>query len=400
MITACITKTNTISSAFLILFLIFISSTSVFAQNSTNNKQNTVEGFALATGTLEAEKAKEAARKKKEEDEKKLEEKKKREEAEKAAAAKKAEQERKAHEAKKIKELREAAQKALKEEEARKLQEARKAEEKRIAAEKAKKAEEARKLEAARKAAAAEIAKKKAEERKKAAAKKRAEAASKKEAKKWIKKWGSKVYKATKKESKKERKKRQLALKKVSHDHQLEFFESERYLRWKAIYAGTHIGRSALDGDGGGTIGIFAGKNWQKDKVVYGIEAELSSLNNESSATDLQTTLSVNADWLAAIKLRVGYLVAPDTLLYATAGVAWANFDTEIKTAGQSVRSSDTLNGFLVGIGAEHKFDNNWSARLEYAYTSFDEQNVDIGRESLTYDPDIHAIRIAFVYKF
>ena len=334
----------------------------------------------LLTASEEADKVKEQAKKKKEEEAKKLE----------------AEKKAKAEETRKLEEARKAALKKQQEEAKRKAAEAKKkAEEeaKRIAAE-AKKQEELRKAaEEARKVEAARIA---AEEKLK-----KEKAAKSKKAKKWIKTWGKKAKKSINKEGRLDRKKRMASISKDDavpfHER---FFDSAQYAKWKAIYVGGHIGTANVEGSGSVSVGGVVGRNWQENTFVYGVEGELAVLNNDETNSVSGGTLSVNSDWMASIRVRAGYLMSPDTLLYATAGVAWANFDTELSGISGSTSSSETMAGFVIGAGIEHHFTEDWAARLEYAYTDFGSRTIRNGTQVASLDPDIHAIKLAFVYRF
>lgn len=168
------------------------------------------------------------------------------------------------------------------------------------------------------------------------------------------------------------------------HDH---------YAKWVSSYVGGEIGRSSTADEGGTSIGVFGGKNWQSDKIVYGIEGGIS--NSNSSGSFAQNG-SFDSGWSATVKIRGGYLVTPDTLLYATAGVAWTNFD--INAGGREV--SDTYAGFIIGAGLEHQFGDNWSARAEYTYTDYGSSTYQHNGQAYIFDPETHAFRVAVVYKF
>ncbi|MGH1349364.1 MAG: outer membrane beta-barrel protein [Methyloligellaceae bacterium] len=163
----------------------------------------------------------------------------------------------------------------------------------------------------------------------------------------------------------------------------------KHYANWVSYYAGGSVSKTSIDGDSGASLGAFAGKNWQKGKYVYGVEGELSLLNGDKTNSD---GLHFEADWMLSAKGRAGYLVRPDTLLYATGGIAFANFDIKLDRQNYS----ETLVGFIIGAGVEHQLDEDWSVRAEYAYTDFGTEKV--GNSS--FDPDMHAIKVSFSYKF
>jgi outer membrane immunogenic protein len=104
---------------------------------------------------------------------------------------------------------------------------------------------------------------------------------------------------------------------------------------------------------------------------------------SESSSFAVRTT------WDANLSGRVGFLVTPTTLLYATAGAAWQHFDV-ISTCSNNggspgcsgllplvVTNSATKAGWTAGLGAETMLSGNWFARAEYRYA-------DLGTSSFT----------------
>ena len=158
-----------------------------------------------------------------------------------------------------------------------------------------------------------------------------------------------------------------------------------------------------------GRFGGFAGDNWQfAPQFVAGIEADWAWANNSASASGFPgcalaacTTgtfvglpgpvgggdiTSVTERWDASVRGRLGFLVAPNWLLYATGGVAWQNqringncgpFATSFycngppQPAPSAISLTNTLTGWTVGAGVEWHIWQNWSVRGEYRYANF-----------------------------
>jgi outer membrane immunogenic protein len=157
------------------------------------------------------------------------------------------------------------------------------------------------------------------------------------------------------------------------------------------------------------TIGPFLGYRVQLGNFVVGAETDISYKRANSSAS--QTTVvpitafdnsnfpyyyqrndnftgSLNQGWDGSLRGRLGYLVTPWTLLYATGGMAFgkvsgslaysgtiyscdesgANCTTPVGNAVSSVSFSETRVGYTVGGGVEYQFSGPWSARIEYRY--------------------------------
>jgi outer membrane immunogenic protein len=150
---------------------------------------------------------------------------------------------------------------------------------------------------------------------------------------------------------------------------------------------------------GGGQFGY----NYQFSHLfVAGFEADIQGLTGaqkrSSSAVplmlpdgeggeELQGTFVTHSttrrglSYLGTLRARIGVLVAPSFLLYATGGLAYggAKADTTILQSATDTGSpppptltsgsfSQTRVGYAVGAGGEWMFSSNWSAKLEYLY--------------------------------
>jgi opacity protein-like surface antigen len=106
-------------------------------------------------------------------------------------------------------------------------------------------------------------------------------------------------------------------------------------------------------------------------------------------------------DWLSSFRGRAGALLQPDLLVYATGGVAFAQASVSSSVAQIETQTSScsgpicapgdtyndvnsnihhfsdtrTLVGYALGGGAEFKFRKSISARVEYLYYGFGEQD-------------------------
>jgi opacity protein-like surface antigen len=113
--------------------------------------------------------------------------------------------------------------------------------------------------------------------------------------------------------------------------------------------------------------GVHIGYNWQNGTRVYGLEGDVS--------------FSDGVDYLASLRARLGH-AWDDTLIYATAGVAFAGFEDKsinvnwFKDHHEVEFSGDNKIGFVVGGGIERKLSSNVSVGLEGLYYFFDDSNM------------------------
>ncbi len=147
---------------------------------------------------------------------------------------------------------------------------------------------------------------------------------------------------------------------------------------------------------GGGQFGY----NYQFSHLfVAGFEADIQGLSGahkqSSSVTPLRenresdniapvvtnSTTTRDLSYLGTLRARVGVLVVPSFLLYATGGLAYGGVKSDT-TIAQSVTNtknpppstltsgsfSGTRVGYVVGGGGEWMLSSNWSAKLEYLH--------------------------------
>jgi outer membrane immunogenic protein len=151
-------------------------------------------------------------------------------------------------------------------------------------------------------------------------------------------------------------------------------------------------------------VGAFGGRNWLLGSSwIAGVEADVGWANNRNAngpipgttvsggvpALTNGDTAAVNLQWDASLRARVGSLVRPDTLLFATAGVALQRVEMVATCNNNSTSSYCTqpagtphydsqplwMPGWSVGAGLEHMLAANWLVRLEYRYADYGQAN-------------------------
>jgi len=142
--------------------------------------------------------------------------------------------------------------------------------------------------------------------------------------------------------------------------------------------------------------GGYIGANTQQNNWVYGFEFDWAHYDRSDSVVGLVGAstpgccsiggiptfdrTSVTNKWDASLRVRGGYLVMPDVLLYATGGVAFQQISASMSCNGltstaclfnHAQTNSDTLPGWTVGGGLEWKLLPNIILRGEYRYADF-----------------------------
>jgi outer membrane immunogenic protein len=135
----------------------------------------------------------------------------------------------------------------------------------------------------------------------------------------------------------------------------------------------------------GFTGGLQAGVNVQRGAAVYGLEADIDyaglqkSLSrgpfvNAVNGVNVSFNESTQTSWLGTFRGRLGYLVTPRVLLFATGGFAFGDRSfSDSRTAPTTIQTyagsvSGTKAGSTVGGGLEAYLGSNWTAKAEYLY--------------------------------
>ena len=195
---------------------------------------------------------------------------------------------------------------------------------------------------------------------------------------------------------------------------------------------GTLLSAGAAGFNMDGAIGgVQAGYNWQRDKWVFGIEADIqasgqrgdglftcaggalaprpAALNGtctpghvgdtapfDVAAFPVGDALSQKLQWFGTLRGRIGPTITPTVLLYATGGLAYGEVKTFESVNGVNITGVNGTNnststpvfaafgntstrvGWTVGAGIEGAISGNWTAKAEYLY-------IDLGTVSASF---------------
>jgi outer membrane immunogenic protein len=172
---------------------------------------------------------------------------------------------------------------------------------------------------------------------------------------------------------------------------------------WTGLYAGVHVGGAsedftAQDLDGfnvpGSTTGISSagffggaqlGKNFQREQVVFGLEADAGGIElavTKPLATgNGDATGTLQSGFYFDVTGRLGYLFAPNVLAYTKGGFALYSGTFSVATNEFTTTASDTFIGWTAGAGIEYAIYHDWTIKAEYQYFDFGGQSVGGGGE-------------------
>ena len=140
-----------------------------------------------------------------------------------------------------------------------------------------------------------------------------------------------------------------------------------------------------------GSQGVIGGAQLGYDRQLYqnfvaGLEADLSGLGvgNSSKASWQGSPLVYlqtgrNQHFFGTVRGRVGYLVTPDVLVYATGGAVFGENDLnatyfaptlspQLYLGNSAYGFTDMMLGWTAGAGVEWLFNPKWSVKAEYLY--------------------------------
>lgn len=177
---------------------------------------------------------------------------------------------------------------------------------------------------------------------------------------------------------------------------------------FRGLYAGANVGYgfgsasfAAFPSDAAELEGVAGGGHFgfshRIERMIFGLEADYDAAAISVEESSGGVTASIEASWLASIRGRFG-VISDDTLIYGTAGVAWAGMELSASIMGVTASVSDTLTGFVVGGGVEHKFGPRLTGRIELLHYDFSGQEFEAAGTAIGYDADFTVIRTGVSY--
>lgn len=166
-------------------------------------------------------------------------------------------------------------------------------------------------------------------------------------------------------------------------------------------------GSDGVDDSSDGVLyGVGAGYDFQLGSVIAGIEGEYTDSSTKARGRDVDLIgdeYRLNTGRDLYIGGRIGYAVAPSTMLYAKAGYTNARIKARYNDGlGATFRESATLDGFRVGAGIEQKFNllgPSGFVKAEYRYSNY--SNLDLPNDiDAKVDTDRHQVLAGIGVRF
>ena len=152
--------------------------------------------------------------------------------------------------------------------------------------------------------------------------------------------------------------------------------------------------------NGIGGEGLFTefsvGYDWQlANNWVVGVAGDyrLSGISTDLSVAGLSA--SINDDHGYDLIARLGYKTDEATLVYGLAGYAKQHFELETNVG---FGLDWNLHGWIAGAGIETALNDRWTAKIEYRYTEFEDNDFNTGGILVT-QPSTHTVRAGISYK-
>jgi len=170
-------------------------------------------------------------------------------------------------------------------------------------------------------------------------------------------------------------------------------------------------GEDDLDDSRDGVLyGGQLGYDFQLGGAIVGIEGELSDSSTRARASDVTNGITANqslaADRDLYVGARVGFALAPSTMLYAKGGYTNARFKYDFNDGTNSFNEGFTADGYRLGAGIEQKlnlFGPSGFVKAEYRYSNYKNLDLSIGDDEiddLDIDADRHQVLVGVGVRF
>jgi outer membrane immunogenic protein len=167
---------------------------------------------------------------------------------------------------------------------------------------------------------------------------------------------------------------------------------------WTGVYGGVHggVGAGSVKGGSanGGLIGGQVGFNAQADRVVLGVEGDITASSFEHKGL-FGGGQSFKQKWVGTARGRAGYAF-DQVLVYGTGGVA----SGQSQISDFSGTTSKQAIGWVAGLGAEAKVTQQVSVKGEFLHYSLGTGNFATPVATYRLDQRTNVLRAGVNYRF
>lgn len=137
--------------------------------------------------------------------------------------------------------------------------------------------------------------------------------------------------------------------------------------------------------------------------LVLGAEGEITGSTAKSSRSNYTTDFGfgrVKQGRDLYVGGRLGYVVAPTTMVYAKGGYTNSRLNVLAGSTNQTTDTDFNLDGYRVGAGVEHAMGPRTYAKLEYRYSNYGRGQIDYadGATSSKFDVDTDRHQVVASY--
>lgn len=125
--------------------------------------------------------------------------------------------------------------------------------------------------------------------------------------------------------------------------------------------------------------GAHIGYNYQFGSFVLGAETDIMATGIKSNINGTESTLP----WLGTTRLRGGFLVTPDFLIYGTGGAAYGHVKVSDVASGSGFVFTTPTVGWTLGGGVEYALSEYLKVGAEYLHVDLDGPGVTNGFQTI-----------------
>ena len=166
--------------------------------------------------------------------------------------------------------------------------------------------------------------------------------------------------------------------------------------------SGLAVGSASPDSDGG-FGGVIYGTNYQFGQWVLGTISDFSFADISSTAAVTGGVFQQKMEYMDTTRLRAGFLLNQNTLLYASGGLAWGHIKGTFTGVAPvpSAAFEDNRWGWSAGAGIEIAY-GQWSLLAEYLHYDLGDVTYGLAGGSIVANADYSGdlVRGALIYRF